>query len=146
MDWHIRRRGGSVIWVCRCYRGMCSICERRSGRWSVPSARPRMPGSQSPLRKNVPLRRQTINFARFFAADPRISTPLCQSRLLPLSRVNTFLTATPGEHSSQLSCLGSGFYWLSNIHLAGPQLCMKDRWRRGSAERNDLAKLRSIGR
>lgn len=65
-----------------------------------------------------------------------------------LSKVNRFFTMmhSPGEHLFQLSCLGPGFYWLSNIHLAGLQLCMKGWWHWGSAERNDLVKLRSIGR
>ena len=41
----------------------------------------------------------------------------------------------------------SGLYLLSNIHLRDLQLCMKGcRWHRGSAERNGLVKLRSIGR
>lgn len=64
-----------------------------------------------------------------------------------LSKVNRFFTMmhSPGEHLFQLSCSGPGFYWLSNIHLAGLQLCMKGWWHWGSAERNDLVKLRSIG-
>lgn len=66
----------------------------------------------------------------------------------PSGREKRFITLihAPGEHLFELSCLERGFYQLSNIHLAGPQLCMKGWWRWGSAGRNDLVKLRSIGR
>lgn len=75
------------------------------------------------------------------------NSPLLPEAFSP-TETKRFITLihAPGEHPLELSCLGHGFYQLSNIHLAGSQLCMKGWWRWGSAGRNDLVKLRSIGR
>lgn len=76
------------------------------------------------------------------------SNSLLMPEALSPSKAKRFISLihAAGEHLFELSCLGLGFYRLSNIHLAGLQLCMKGWWRWGSAERNDLVKLRSIGR
>lgn len=75
------------------------------------------------------------------------NSPLLPEAFSP-TETKRFITLihAPGGHPLELSCLGHGFYQLSNIHLAGSQLCMKGWWRWGSAGRNDLVKLRSIGR
>lgn len=61
----------------------------------------------------------------------------CQSNSLLMpeafspSKAKRFISLihAAGEHLFELSCLGLGFYRLSNIHLAGLQLCMKGWWR-----------------
>lgn len=122
----IPRGGGALLSACAGATEDVFVRQRRSGRWSVSSG---VHACQDP--RPPRLRREMTNFIHFCGSS-HVLAHCCAKSFVSSVQTKHVLhhdaERSPGEHSSQPSCLGSGFYRLSNIHLAGPQLCMKDWW------------------